>query len=110
MEAGDERTHAPDHGLSVWAIRTDRAYRGRASDAGRPGRAHGTPPDSDRTVRRIWVDRAGGTRGRVHAFRRGLRRARPQDRTAAPSPGHKSGERRGDPRPARPAERIGTGN
>src|SRR5215470_1070515 len=104
MEASDEWNHEPDHGLSVWAIRTDRANRGRAGDAGRTGRARGTPPDSDRTVRRIWVDRAGGTRGRAHALRRGLRRSRPQDRTAPPPPGRKSGERRGDPRPARPAE------
>src|SRR5262247_2738560 len=110
MEASDEWNDEPDHGLSVWAIRTSRANRGRAGDAGRTGRAHGTPPDSDRTVRRIWVDRAGGTRRRAHALRPGLRCARPQDRTVAPSPGHKSGERRGDPRLARPAERIGTGN
>src|SRR5262245_4265888 len=107
MEANDEWNHAPDHGLSIWA---DRANRARASDPGRPGRAHGTPPDSDRTVRRIRIDRAGGTRGSAHALRYGLRRARPQGRKAAPPPGRKPGERRGDPRPARPVERIGTGN
>src|SRR5262249_60839057 len=97
-------------GDRVGAVGPGAGSRGNTGHVGGRGGGPGSPPDSDRTVRRIWVDRAGGTRGRVLALRRGLRRARPQDRTAAPSPGHKSGERRGDPRPARPAERNGTGN